>query len=212
MDTATFGLFRSACSKLYREFPPEEGYCKIEDTDDKKGKAVVQHTFRVFRVMSYTQLGYTVNLYPTNNRLLINGKDVDRFMDKHLPLLHEMMIKAMREFGFRGVEAMNNILCEQMRIVASQRRGVVCSPTPVVNETPCDSQAPDAASATQTSDSSMLKSADVGNTGKTLTRVRSSSHLLKQSQFKPRVIIVERDNLIGINPKQRTSARYALET
>ena len=113
MDTATFELFRSACSRLYREFQPEEGYCKIEDTDDKKGKAVVQHTFRVFRVISDTQLGYTVNLYPTNNRILINGKDVDRFMDKHLPLLHEMMIKAMREFGFRGVEAMNNILCEQ---------------------------------------------------------------------------------------------------
>ena len=64
-------------------------------------------------MISDTQLGYTVNLYPTNNRILINGKDVDRFMDKHLPLLHEMMIKAMREFGFRGVEAMNNILCEQ---------------------------------------------------------------------------------------------------
>ena len=100
-----------------------------------------------------------------------------------------------------------------MRIVASQRRGVVCYPTPVVNETPCDSKAPDATSATQTSDSSMLKSADGGNTGKTLTRVRRSSRLLKQShKFKPRVIIVKRDNLIGINPKQRTSAWYALET
>ena len=27
MDTATFELFRSSCSKLYREFPPEEGFC-----------------------------------------------------------------------------------------------------------------------------------------------------------------------------------------
>ena len=129
-----------------------------------------------------TQLGCTVNLYPINNWLLINGKDVDRLMDKHLPLLHEMIIKAMREFGFRGAEAMNNILCEQMRNVASQRRDVVCSPTPVANETPCDSQVPDATSATQTNDSSMLKSADGGNTGKTLTGVRSSSRLLKQSQ------------------------------
>ena len=69
-----------------------------------------------------------------------------------------------------------------MRIVASQRRGVVCSPIPVVNETPCDSKAPDATSATQTNDSSMLKCADGGNAGKTLTRVRSSSRLLKQSE------------------------------
>ena len=69
-----------------------------------------------------------------------------------------------------------------MRIVASQRRGVVCSPLPVVNETPCDSKAPDATSATQTNDSSMLKCADGGNAGKTLTRVRSSSRLLKQSE------------------------------
>ena len=87
MDTAAFDFFRSACSKLYREFPLEEGFCKIVDSDDRKGKAVAQHTFRVSRTVGENQIGYTVNLYPTNNRLLINGKDVDRFMDNYLPLL-----------------------------------------------------------------------------------------------------------------------------
>ena len=63
MDTATFELFRAACSKLYREFPPEEGFCKIDNSDDKKGKAVVQHTFRVYRVIDENRIGYTINLY-----------------------------------------------------------------------------------------------------------------------------------------------------
>lgn len=123
MDTATFELFRLACSKLYREFPPDEGFCKVMDIDDKHGKAVVQHTFKVCRKVDGNVVSYTINLYPTNNRLLINGKDVDKFMDAHLPLLHQMMINAMSENGFLGIDAMNRILADQMQAVLNQRRG-----------------------------------------------------------------------------------------
>ena len=31
MDTATFELFRTAISKLYRQFPPDEGHCTVID-------------------------------------------------------------------------------------------------------------------------------------------------------------------------------------
>ena len=105
MDTATFELFRTACSKLYREFPPDEGHCTVIDTDDKHRKAVVQHTFKVSRMIGENSVSYTVNLYPTNNRLLINGKDVDKFMESHLPLLHQMMIRALSEDGFNFISS-----------------------------------------------------------------------------------------------------------
>ena len=35
------------------------------------------------------QVGYTLNLYPTCNKLLLNGRDIDRFMESHLPKIHE---------------------------------------------------------------------------------------------------------------------------
>ena len=73
MDTATFELFRTACSKLYREFPPDEGHCTVIDTDEKHRKVVVKHTFKVSRMIDGNSVSYTVNLYTTNNRLLING-------------------------------------------------------------------------------------------------------------------------------------------
>ena len=181
MDTATFELFRAACSKLYREFPPEEGFCKIVDSDDKKGKAVVQHTFRVYRVIDENRIGYTINLYPTNNRMLINGKDVDRFMDEHLPLLHGLMIEALSEFGFRGVEAMNNMLGEQMSVVAGRRRGEACSAIVTSeNSNQSDSIIPEPASASCNNDNSEPIS-ESGGASRTLTRTRSSSRM-KQSQ------------------------------
>ena len=60
-------------------------------------------------MISGNSVSYTVNLYPTNNRLLINGKDVDKFMESHLVLLHQMMIRALLEDGFSGVESMNRM-------------------------------------------------------------------------------------------------------
>ena len=93
--------------------PPDEGHCTVIDTDDKHRKAVVQHTFKVSRMIGENSVSYTVNLYPTNNRLLINGKDVDKFMKSHLPLLHQMMIRALSEDGFSGVESMNRMLADK---------------------------------------------------------------------------------------------------
>ena len=67
-------------------------------------------------------VSYTVNLYPTNNRLLINGKEVDKFMESHLPLLHQMTIRALSEDGFSGVESINRMLADQMQVILNQRR------------------------------------------------------------------------------------------
>lgn len=123
LDTATFELFRSACNSFYGEFPPTEGTCTIDSYDDKKKKTVVQHMYRIKGIENDTQIGYTINLYPTNNRLLVNGKDVDRFMDSHLPLLHKIMLNALTDGGFCGIDTMNRVLAEQLHAVLVHRRG-----------------------------------------------------------------------------------------
>lgn len=123
MDTATFELFRSACTEFYSDLPPEEGTCEIDFSQDKKKKAVVQQTYRFRHIVDGLETGYTVNLYSTNNKLLINGKDIDTLMDRHLPVLHEIMTQGLRERNIDGVEQFNTILAEQMSIIQRQRRG-----------------------------------------------------------------------------------------
>ena len=60
-------------------------------------------------------------MYSTNNRLLINGKDIDILMDR--PLLHEIMCQGVRDRKIDGVEQFNRILAEQMELIWRQRRG-----------------------------------------------------------------------------------------
>ena len=185
MDTATFELFHSACRELYREFPPEEGSCKIIDTEDKHGQAVVQNTYKVSRTIDGKVVGYTVNLYRTNNRLLINGRDVDKFIDSHLPLLHQMMIRAMSESGFRDVDAVNRMLAEQMQTVLTERRGEGGVPKETAVE--CDGPVVIPDVGVQSGDGSGARSAsgeqevstttNEGTAGRMLTRTRSSSRL-----------------------------------
>ena len=185
MDTATCELFRSACRELYREFPPEEGLCKIIDTEDKHGQAIVQNTYKVSRTIDGKVVGYTVNLYRTNNRLLINGRDVDKFMDSHLPLLHQVMIRAMSESRFRDVDAVNRMLAEQMQTVLTERRGEGGVPKETAVE--CDGPVVIPDVGVQSGDDSGARSAsgeqDVSTTtneetaGRMLTRTRSSSRL-----------------------------------
>ena len=61
--------------------PPEQVQCETDMSQDKNRKAVVQQTHKVKREVSPGILvGYTINAYPTRNRILKNGKDIDLFM------------------------------------------------------------------------------------------------------------------------------------
>ena len=68
-------------------------------------------------------MGYTLNLYLTNNTLLLNGKDLDRFMNVYLPLLHE--IKCISEEQFRNVPTLNNLLAKRMQQLLDQRANLL---------------------------------------------------------------------------------------
>ena len=116
MDTATFELFRAACTTFYSRLPPEQGQCVIDMSDDKHRKAVVQQTYKVSRKVGPDQVqGYTVNLYPTRNRILINGKCIDLLMEEHLPSIHELMMKPIHEGIVTGASGLNHILGTQMQ-------------------------------------------------------------------------------------------------
>ena len=128
MDTATFELFRAACTTFYSRLPPEQGQCVIDMSDDKRRKAVVQQTYKVRREVGPNQVqGYTVNLYPTRNRILINGKCIDLLMEEHLPSIHELMMKPIREGIVTGASGLNHILGTQMQLLLDQRQAGIIS-------------------------------------------------------------------------------------
>ena len=122
MDTASFELFRAAYTTFYSRLPPEQGSCEINMSEDKNRKAGDQQTYKVRCEVGHDQSqGYTINLYTTCNRILINGKKIDLFMDKHLPAIHELMIKPIYAGTVTGVRGLNDILRSQMQSLLDQR-------------------------------------------------------------------------------------------
>ena len=135
MDTATFEMFRAACRIFYTSFPEDKGFCEINDTDDKDGVSIVQTTYKIKRnIETGFTVGYTLNLYPTNNRLLPNGKDIDSFMNCHLPTLHEIMCTPIRTGQLRSLSQLNIILETQLQAILSRRQNIVVHTDKTSNE------------------------------------------------------------------------------
>lgn len=122
LDTASFELFRLACTSFYKELSSQEERCIIEVSEDRKRRAGVQQTYKVRRIDDTPV--YTLNLYPTKNTMLLNGKDIDRFMTEHLPVIHELMCKAMNDMQLGSVSDFNRILSTELQRILQQREGV----------------------------------------------------------------------------------------
>ena len=113
MNTASFELLRLACTEFFRDLPPEEGRCVTDYSEDKRRKALVQQTYRV--TIPTFETMYTLKLYPTNNTLLLNRKNYDKFIDDHLPVIHQIMCGAVQDQNLGSVANFNEILGSQMQ-------------------------------------------------------------------------------------------------
>ena len=143
LDTASFEILRAACSTFYKNMPASEGSCVINISEDKNHKAVVQQTYKVTRHHNGLDVSYTLNLYPTRNSLLLNGKDTDTFIDSHLPRIHQLMSQTIQEWEVENLANLNHILSEQFSKILEQRQpapdpvSVIYVPSPTVdNVTP----------------------------------------------------------------------------
>ena len=119
LDTASFELFRLACTEFFNKMPPEEGRCVIDYSEDKLKKALVQQTYRVSSPTS--ERWYTLNLYPTNNTTLLNGKQYSKFIQDHLPVIHQIMCQAVKDQNLGSVASFNEILGSQLQRIIDER-------------------------------------------------------------------------------------------
>ena len=107
-------------------------YHVINISEDKNHKAVVQQTYKVTRQHNGLDVSYTLNLYPTRNSLLLNGKDTDTFIDSHLPTIHQLMSQTVKEWEVENFANLNHILNDQFSKILGQRQPAPY-PVPVIN-------------------------------------------------------------------------------
>ena len=81
--------------------------------------------------------GVQLVIHLTNKTLFLNGKDLDRFMNVHLPFLHEIMCISVEQF--RNVPTLNNFLAERMQQLLDQRANLLSQKVVHKGQQPSDS-------------------------------------------------------------------------
>ena len=108
-DAATFELLKEAALEFYSNYPC--GKAEIKKTTDKKGKNVVQF---VIQVQTHNNESYTLNLYTTTSKMLLNGRDTQVFVEHDLPEIHHIVQNV--KFGGQALnlKALNELFIEQL--------------------------------------------------------------------------------------------------
>ena len=117
-DAATFELIKRAAVVLYSDFPPEIGHAKIEEVTDNSKKHIVQY---IIRVCTTQNQAYTINIYLTTSRLLVNGKNALLFLDNDFPKIQTIIRQASYAGQPLNIDKLNKLMSSQIRAVLSNR-------------------------------------------------------------------------------------------
>ncbi|CAG2245584.1 unnamed protein product [Mytilus edulis] len=110
-DAATFELFRMAAMRYYETLPPNHGVAHIKKTTDSTRLHTVRNTVRVVQPSNKS---YTVNIYYTTSRLLVNGKNVSDFIDRDLQNIHNIISSSTSNNTKLNIDDLNAMLREQL--------------------------------------------------------------------------------------------------
>jgi hypothetical protein len=80
--------------------------------DDKTRTATVQYTIKVKR----QEANYTINIYTTTSRLMINGPGANYFLANDMVAIHRIIIDSLREEGIKklNIDQLNRDLGHQL--------------------------------------------------------------------------------------------------
>jgi hypothetical protein len=65
--------------------------------------------------------GYTINIYSTTSRLLINGNGANHFIAKDIPSIQKIVLKGLHEQGVKGLRI------EELFVSPAQLISGICS-------------------------------------------------------------------------------------
>jgi len=129
--TATFELIRIASIHYFESTHWNKDEIHIRKYTDNSNSTVVQYTIKITQPES----GYTVNIYTTTSRLLINGKGWQKFIDKDIPLIHGIISNCNTGIS---LDELNHQLADQLEDLLN--RGQNSSQTEFRNPTSPETQ------------------------------------------------------------------------
>jgi len=112
-DCTTYELIKISAIHFYEQYPPENGMAQVIDTTDNTGRKIVQNTIRVTSA-SNNEREYTINFYHTTSKMLVNGKNVHKFMHEYLSAMHSIIRNTMNNNKNIYVKNMNSVLEDQL--------------------------------------------------------------------------------------------------
>lgn len=130
-DTATFELIRIASIHYFESTQGNKDVIHIRKYTDKSNSTVVQYTIKIKQPES----GYTVNIYTTTSRFLVNGKGWQQFIDKDIPLIHGIISNCNAGIS---LDELNQQLADQLEDLLN--RGQNSSQTELQNPTSPETQ------------------------------------------------------------------------
>ena len=96
------------------------GTANIQKSADSTKNNVVQNTIRV----KDKGLCYTVNLYNTTSRLLLNGKNVEIFLNRDVKQIHDMIQKMTSAESNFNIDKLNQSLAIQLETLLTNKGSV----------------------------------------------------------------------------------------
>ena len=117
-DAATYQLIKISAIHFDEQYPTENGMAHVIGTTDNTGRHIIQNTIRVTSA-SNNEREYTINFYQTTLKMIVNGKNVHKFMHEDLSAMHNIIRNAMNDNKNIDVKNMNSMLEEQLENLIS---------------------------------------------------------------------------------------------
>lgn len=121
IDAVTFELIKNAIMHYYEETNPDSYIIKIVEDKDKKSLVVS----KVIRVYSCNTHLYTLSLFYTSCRLLVNGKNIHQFIDTDTPRIHEVIQSVTLNGNRINLKSMNETLYEQLTKIKQRQHNII---------------------------------------------------------------------------------------
>lgn len=134
-DTATYELFKTVAIYYYNTYPSINGKAHTTTTTDNTSQSVVQLTVRVLDQNPQNN-GYTINMYCTTSKIMVNGKNINKFIQEDLGSIHALIEDTLKSNKNTDIKAINNLMKEQLENLLSQVNVNKGSPVHKTNE--CD--------------------------------------------------------------------------
>ena len=113
-DAATYELFKMAALHLYTSYPEQKGIVDIIKNTDTTGQNISIITIKVSNNNNQDR-NYTLNLYNTTSRMLVNGKKIDIFIHDDLKKINGLIQEQLAMNDNSDIKSLNDLLKTELQ-------------------------------------------------------------------------------------------------